>query len=519
MSFALRDYQETACDAVEQEWLFNGVRSTMLEMATGLGKTECFVELGRRCQDTRTLVVCPMNTLISQAAAKFYKRTGVMPDIEQAELWANETKWARSQFVVASKQTLTKERKNGFRYERFEDIGLVVVDECHLSITKPYEKMLRYFMDRGANVVGVTATAERLDKRSMKNLYESCAYQYGITEAIPDGWLVGCETNCVQIQSMDLSEVTTRAGDFSQEELNKILEQEKVMLEIADVTVKESGDLKTAVYCSSVAEAKGVAEIIADRYGRKAAFICADKQLCSDQRRKEVLDSFTKDEHGIQFVCNVGVLTTGWDFPALMHIVMARPTKSIALYTQVFGRGTRPLEGTVDFEGSTPDLRRAAIAGSPKPKFRMTDLVDNSLEHKICTSADVMGGRMGIEVIARVKAELVGKGAPVDLDEALKNAKQKLEEEREEAERQRRAVVRGETRYSKTQVDNFDPYQRGTNVKKGRVPAMLFGKHKGKPLNQIPLGYLKWVARECKVKPWFKAAVESEINNRLGIAS
>ncbi len=174
--------------------------------------------------------------------------------------------------------------------------------------------------------------------------------------------------------------------------MNAKLEATETVYEIAEVTARESGKLKTAVYCSSVAEAQLVAERLVDNYGLKADWICADQKLCTDQRRKEVLTSFQEDPQGVQFLCNVGILTIGWDFPALEHIVMARPTKSLSLYTQIFGRGTRPLEGVVDFDASTPETRLAAIAGSLKPHFRMTDLVDASMEHKIVTSVDVLGG-------------------------------------------------------------------------------------------------------------------------------
>lgn len=515
MSFQLRDYQATVCDAIEQDWLFGGNRATFVDMATGLGKTEVFVEVARRSSNLRTLVICPMVELIGQAAKKFLKRTGVMPDIEQADLMANETSWGKNQFVVASKQTLCKERRGGFRYQRFTDIGIVVVDECHLSITKPYKDMLDWFMDRGANVLGVTATSQRLDKRSMRNVYDNCAYQYGITDAVPDGWLVPCKASSIQIQSMDLSKLKLHGGDFKEHELASILEEEETMLEIAAVTARESEGLKTVVYCASVDEAKGIANILTDRYKVRADWVCADEQRCTKQRRKEVLDSFTGDPNGVMIVCNVGVLTTGWDFPALQHIVMARPTNSIALYSQIFGRGTRPLEGTVDFDGSTPDLRRDRIASSLKPHFKMTDLVDNSLKHKIITAANVMGGRMGIEVVQRAQAEMLN-GAAVSVDEALSNAAKRLQEEKEEAERKRRAAIRPDVQYQSVSVDPYDQYSRGGNVqqKKQQGPRMLFGKHKGKLLTEIPVGYLKWFDQECKTKPWLQTAVKVEIERR-----
>src|SRR5436189_36391 len=130
--FALRSYQLEGCAAVEAAWA-SGKRSVMIEWATGCGKTEAFVELANRHRGGRTLVICPMTTLIGQAAKKFRKRTGIMPAIEQADQWSNESEWAQSPFIVASKQTLCKARRDGTkRYQRFTNISQVIVDECHL---------------------------------------------------------------------------------------------------------------------------------------------------------------------------------------------------------------------------------------------------------------------------------------------------------------------------------------------------------------------------------------------------
>lgn len=517
MSFSLRPYQQETTDAIRADWQA-GASSVMVELATGLGKTEVFTDIARTWEEGRVLVVCPIIQLIGQAAKKICQRTGIMPDIEQGQLRSNESEWARNQFIVASKQTLTKERRDGsFRYQRLNDVGLVVVDECHLSCTKPYESMLNHFKSQGARVLGVTATAKRHDKLALGNIYEKCSYQYGIVNAVPDGWLVPAKTSCIQLETLDLQGVATSGGDFKaggKGGLNERLEDEKTLYEIADVTYKESGDLKTVVYCSSVAEAKGVAYILCDVYKKKAAWICGDKKLCSDQRRAEVLHSFEQDPDGIQFVCNVGVLTTGWDFPGLQHIVQARPTKSIALYTQIFGRGTRPLPGVVDFKGSTPESRCSAIAASAKPHFRMTDLVDNSMAHKIVTCLDVLGGRMGIEAIERAKKELAEASGPIEVDAVLQEAQRKIEEERELAERRRLARVRGEATYHKLDVDPFDATRRSSGMSSRRSNArMLFGKHKGKPLSEIPTSYLTWVDSLGK-KGWFADAVRTEIAAR-----
>lgn len=404
MSFQLRDYQAEALDAIRfghQEH-----DSIAIELATGLGKTVVFTKYldmftKYNMFDNRVMVIAPQIPLIGQAAKKIQKETGEMPAIEQADQWSNETHHARSPFIVASKQSLCS--GNGSkRYERFEDIGLVIVDECHYAATKQYAGMLKHFMARGAKVLGVSATLKRHDNRALGQLFEECVYQYGICEAIEEGWLVPIKVKVKQLEKLSLEKVTTTntqfGNDFNQRELSEKLENPEVIYEIAAAVAEETRDEKTAIFCASVEEARAVAELLTDQYKIPADWICADTKLCSKQRRAEAMDGFTRGE--TTHLANVGILTTGWDYPALKNIVMARPTKSKPLYTQILGRVTRPVEedGKPVVDG-WPDksLRRQAIAASMKPYGRVIDLVDNSLEHKLITSADVLGGRWSLE--------------------------------------------------------------------------------------------------------------------------
>lgn len=516
MTFTPRDYQTATIDAILES--FKSHDSVMIELATGLGKTEIFTELLRRWEHGRGLVVCPMNTLVGQAAQKIRQRTGIMPDIEQAENYSNESRWARNQFVVASKQTLTKKRKNKpYRFERFEDIGLVVVDECHLSITKPYEVMLDHFRRNGAKVLGVTATAKRHDEKAMANIYEHCAYQYGIASAVRDGWLVNAITELKQLKTLELRNVNTVAGDFHQGQLAKQMEDDTTVLEIADCVSQVCGNLKTVVFCVSVDEAKLVAEKLCDNYGLSAGWIASDEKRCSSRQQQEILSSFTQDNDGIQIVCNVGILVAGWDFPRLELIVMAAPTKSLPRYTQKFGRGTRPLPGVVDFEGSDPASRRHAIAGSAKPFFRVIDLVDNSLSLKIITSADVLGGEMGIDVVERAKKEIAESSGPVDVEQAVLDAKQALQDEREEFQRRVRARLQATTTYHTLRVDPFDAHQVGGAPTRRKPPAVRlgFGPHTGKILKDVPTEHLRWLKTLEGMKTGgLKKAVTAELERR-----
>ncbi len=523
----LRDYQQEAVQAVEDTFSTGLANSALIVLPTGVGKTVIAVELAQK-EPNRTLMVCPMRELIQQSANKFRDVTGQLPAIEQASNWSDES-WFRNKYIVASKQTLCLRRKDApARYERFSDVGLVIVDEAHLAITEPQLAMLDYFKSQGAKIVGVTATPNRHDKLSMENAFASCPYSMSLAQGIDLGWLCGPLTSAIQVRSMDLSGVSTSGGDFTQHELNAVLEQERVELEMADVIAKESGVLKTAVYCSSVAQAQKLSEILRMRYGLKADFVCSDKKLCSDERRDEILWSFKNDPDGIQIVTNCGVLTTGFDFPELEHIVMARPTKSLSLFTQILGRGTRPLPGIVDFQHSTPELRKAAILNSWKPKFKLTDLVDISSKHRVCSVIDALTGDMLDPLRDRLVKELVDVGT-VDVLEQLeklrrkveREAKQKQIEEEQEAQKQRemyeairRRVIKGEVDYEATAVNLLEG-QGGVALKKAKTgPVMLFGKYKNHPVGVVPTDYLKWFSMNIQVKPWFKSVIEKELKIR-----
>ncbi len=482
MTFTLRDYQEDLDEAIRfghQEH-----DSIAIEEATGLGKTVSFVQYAATYNEharerKRVMVIVPQITLLGQAAKKIQRVTGCMPAIEQADQWSNESDWGRSDFIVASKQSLCSQE----RYKRFKDVGLVIVDECHYCATESYKTLLDYFRGLGAKVLGVSATLKRNDKLTLGQCFDECVFQYGIQEAIADGWLVPLNVKCKQLKTLNLKGVgtsnTQMGKDFNAKELNEKLENVEVIYEIVEAVAEETRDQKTAIFCASVEEARAVSDLLEDRYGIRASWICADTKRCSKADREERLRSFT-EPGGITHLANVGILTTGWDYPALDAIVMARPTKSLPLYTQIIGRVTRPIEGSngspvVDFEGSTAVSRQEAIRKSKKPYGRVIDLVDNSLEHKIVTAADVLGGRWELaqseegkhvcrfclkELSSRMSLSL---HVTANHEEEAENVQLKGVEEVKEEDailleqlRKQRAKLKAEAEFHDQQVDPFD---------------------------------------------------------------
>jgi len=516
-AFQERPYQKDARLAVQEA--FQTQDSVIIEMATGLVKTEVVTQLMDQWEDGRCLFIAPRIELIGQAASKIAMRTGEMPGVEQAGLWSDETPWGRSPFVVASKDTLISGDPK--RYTRLRDVGLVVVDECHLSITKAWHEVLSYYMGQGAKVLGVTATARRHDQRAMYNIYENCVYQYGIVQAIRDGWLVNAATDCIQIESLDLSGVSSSGRpwgrDFVDHELASRMEEYETVAEIAEVTARETRGTKTAIYCASVEEARLVAERLRDVHDIPADWVCSDTSRCTPEHRRKAIHSF-KNPGGITHLCNVEILSLGWDYPALAAIVMARPTRSLTLYTQIFGRGTRVLPDVVDgIPDSTPEKRRAAIAASAKPTFRMIDLVDASLYHKIRTSPDVMSGIFSMEAVAIAKKLAVESEEKLELDELLVEAQKQAQAEAQERTRKENARVAAEIAYSKTRIDPFADAREGDIATARKGARFTFGRYKGQLVKDVPTWYLTGCARGKPMitAPWLKGAIKKELGFRF----
>ena len=125
----LRDYQNQAVDAARSDLARN--QSTLVVMATGLGKTVVMIDMIRRClsSGTRAMLVAHRTELIQQPEARIMQTLGVVPAIEKAESKAG----SKASIVLASIQTLTSEILGHRQYNKFDpnDYSLLLVDEAH----------------------------------------------------------------------------------------------------------------------------------------------------------------------------------------------------------------------------------------------------------------------------------------------------------------------------------------------------------------------------------------------------
>lgn len=361
----LRPYQEEARAKVQQEWK-EGRKRTLLVLPTGCGKTIVFSKIieDRVKMGERVLVLAHRSELLEQASDKLMTATGLGTALEKAENTSIGT-WFR--VVVGSVQTMQREKRlSQFPTNHFDTI---VIDEAHHAISDGYQRVLEHFGE--ANVLGVTATPDRGDMRNLGSYFDSLAYEYPLVDAIKSGYLSKITAITIPLE-LDLSTVSQQGGDFKVSEIGTALDP--YLEQIADEMVKQCKNRKTVVFLPLVKTSQKFRDILNEK-GFRAAEVNGESK-----DRAEILEDFDKDKYNV--LCNSMLLTEGWDCPTVDCVVVLRPTKVRALYSQMVGRGTRLAPGKenlllLDFLWHTErhELCRPAhlIASSPEVAKKMTE--------------------------------------------------------------------------------------------------------------------------------------------------
>ncbi len=480
-----RNYQVECVEQIYRHLSEN--RSTMAVLATGLGKTvvaaETVLQLPPECG--RVLFLAHRKELIEQAANSIGAHIDEGCGIEMAKQ-SDARKGGlvhRSRVVVASVQTLMKDSR--LKAYRPSEFGLVITDECHHATADSYKKIFGWFQqNRQCRFLGITATPDRADSELLGTIYDTVAYEKDICSGIDGGWLVPIVQKFVRIEGLDFSTCRTTAGDVNARDLERAMagdaesededakrKHEELLHRVADPAVKEARGRPGIVFCVTVRHAEDMAMMLR-RYGCTAEAVT---QETSSDRRAEIIRDFKSGK--LQWLVGVGVFTEGFDAPNAEVIVVARPTKSRALYTQMVGRGTRPLLAALSGCGDA-DSRKAAIAGSAKPNCTVLDFVGNSGRHKLICTADILGNefpedlREAVLVAMREREEGFDPREEMAKEQSRREAAEKLrvEQERlakeaaeqkrlEAEERRRREVersgVKAKVNYRTETVDAF----------------------------------------------------------------
>ena len=297
----LRPYQIGAVDEIRAA--FKDSKRVVLCLPTGAGKTVVFSEIVRRVLEKgrRVAIVTHRRELLSQAGK--LNRC----DILMVETLNNAIK--RGKVVLSS-------------------YDLLVIDEAHIG---NFRKILEGF---DGFVIGATATP--VSKPPMAQSYGKLINSVGIGELIAQSYL--CNPITYAMHPVDTSKIATRMGEFTAQGLDDAFNRPKVYEGVVQEFVKRWRDKKAIVFCVNIEASINTAKSFAQELGEGRVYCVHSKQSAIE--RADLIEEFMASKNGI--LVNCGIATTGFDCPDIEVVVVNRATKSVALWLQMVGRGSRP---------------------------------------------------------------------------------------------------------------------------------------------------------------------------------
>lgn len=351
---ALRPYQAEAVSAVMAEW-GSDIRRTAVVLPTGTGKSTVIAKLAIESARMGLWVamLAHRGELLDQMADTICE---VDPTLPRAGIVRADQNESDAQIVAASFQTLAHSHRHAALGQR----QVILVDETHHVTADSYRRVVEDF-GPDAFMCGFTATLRRQDGRALRDLIQSIAYERNLRWALhPDqGYLVMPKGITVKIPDLDLGKVKTTAGDFQNRDLAEVMEAETP--EIVKAILMHCADRRPIVFAASVLAAHDIAAMLTEQ-GMPAEAVTGEMGY---EAREPIYARFRTG--AVQALVTVMVLTEGADFPMCDAVVIARPTQSQNLYSQMVGRALRLWPGkddalVVDLVGTSRVLKLVTVS-------------------------------------------------------------------------------------------------------------------------------------------------------------
>ncbi|MBX7220012.1 MAG: DEAD/DEAH box helicase family protein [Blastocatellia bacterium] len=325
-AFSLHEHQSDALHQLH-ELRSAGNTIALLTHATGTGKTHTALSDARKL-GLRTLYLAHRADLLKQTQTRFQ------------ELWPEAacTIFQKSKEKPATQVVLSTIQSLADSCTRFDpqEFGYIIVDEAHHAAADSYRKVIRHFKPRF--ILGLTATPERYDGRSLLEVFQTTAHRLELEEAVSRGLLV--PIRCVRVKTnVDLTAIRFNGVDYRSTDLGQSL-----FLPSRDALIAETYQTHTlgkhaVCFCVNVEHAERMT-LEFERKGIKAAHVSG---RMNQSQRLDILESYRTGK--VQVLCACDILTEGWDSPETEVLLMARPTLSKVVYVQQLGRGTRTAPG------------------------------------------------------------------------------------------------------------------------------------------------------------------------------
>lgn len=319
----LRDYQEKLVKGLRSSLKLNN--KILAVLPTGGGKTYTFSYIVKRAWEkgVKVCILTDRIELLTQAS-------GALSDfgITPIKIMAGKAPNLNNSLYVAMSETL-KRRCPSDEYKDFVgSVQLWIIDEAHKrSFTKLFD-----YINPKAKVIGFTATPDRIGKKDqLHENYKDIVKGVEIKYLIDKGWLSVPKYYNVPA---DLNGVKTVSGDYDRNEVASRFSTSKLYAGVLDNWKTLVPNTKTLIFSSNVESSLEISREFSEN-----GIECRHLDATMKSERKSTLEWFKNTPNGV--LSNVGILTTGFDDPSVETIILYRATKSLSLYLQMVGRGSR----------------------------------------------------------------------------------------------------------------------------------------------------------------------------------
>ena len=361
----LFDHQIAAIEKIEKILQEPGAR-VLLHMPTGAGKTRtamrAVADLFLKDRVALVIWLAYSEELCEQAieefkAAWYHAGNRTVPihrffGAHSPDLLSDNCKTG---LVVAGlgKMYRTAQKEDLFLTTLADRVSLVVIDEAHQAVAETYQFILRYLVEKhGAGLMGLSATPGRTwnDVTADKALAEFFdrtkvtldVGMHPVDFLIKEGFIAKARVKKIdyngQLSESDKARIE-RSLEIPNDVLAKLASDTNRNLKIID-RVEElvrNKHRRIIVFAANIAHARDLSLILYTR-GHRAFYVDADTPR---DVRDQIIAQYKEDGKEPQIICNYGVLTAGFDAPRTTAVVIARPTKSLVLYSQMVGRAIR----------------------------------------------------------------------------------------------------------------------------------------------------------------------------------
>lgn len=305
----------------------------LLMAPTGSGKTTIAsaIKQGACAKGKKAFFIVDSLELVDQAAKRFMDDGMWVGIIQGDHIMTNYA----APVQVATIQTL------GRRWRQMPDSirpDLLIIDEAHV-LHQAHEDIIQWCKENGVPVIGLSATPFR---KGLGKIFDRLVVTITTADLMEAGYL--CRARCYAPNIPNLKGVKTNStGDWDADAVAEVMGENGLMGDVVEQWLKLAEGRQTIVFAANVAHSRA----LCDRFrqvGIPAAHI--DGYETDKEGRSEKINAFRRGE--IKVLCNVAVLTKGFDAPETGCVVLARPTKSLMLHIQMIGRGLRTADGKQD---------------------------------------------------------------------------------------------------------------------------------------------------------------------------